>query len=125
MKFPGPWTSVLFVLAATLPSPASESNPAAIPTGAVTLQMTPVVTTRLERRGDVLFADFGKAAFGNLEIEFLHAPPAAQVTVREVAMRRAIRSGVRISPPRIATSMCSAARSTRRSLKRTSSAISG
>lgn len=52
---------------------------AAVP---VPLCVTEVAPARVERRGGVLFADFGKAAYGNLTAEFAGDPPAGEVTVR-------------------------------------------
>jgi Glycogen debranching enzyme len=48
----------------------------------VDLQITEVAPVRFERRGNVLFADFGKAAFGNLRLDFRTDPPTNIITVR-------------------------------------------
>ena len=46
------------------------------------LEITPVAPTFFERRGDHYFADFGKAAYGNLQIKFANEVPAANLTIR-------------------------------------------
>ncbi|OAM90433.1 family 78 glycoside hydrolase catalytic domain [Termitidicoccus mucosus] len=46
------------------------------------LQITPVTPARVEQRNGVVFADFDKAAFANLQIEFAVAPPDGEFTVR-------------------------------------------
>ena len=46
------------------------------------LQVTEVAPVRVEARGNVLFADFGNDAYGNLKIHFPSAPPAGELTVR-------------------------------------------
>ncbi|MBW8781891.1 MAG: family 78 glycoside hydrolase catalytic domain [Verrucomicrobia bacterium] len=48
----------------------------------VPLEITPVAPVRLETRGNVCFADFGQAAFGNLQITFREPVPAGKLTVR-------------------------------------------
>ncbi|HOD80491.1 MAG: Bacterial alpha-L-rhamnosidase [Planctomycetes bacterium ADurb.Bin126] len=48
----------------------------------VPLQVTEVAPTRMEVRGRALFADFGKAAYGNLQVAFAADPPAGELTVR-------------------------------------------
>jgi hypothetical protein len=48
----------------------------------VPLQVTEVAPVQVEVRGQVLFADFGKDAFGGLKLEFAGEPPAAELTVR-------------------------------------------
>jgi alpha-L-rhamnosidase len=48
----------------------------------VPLLVTPVEPLSVERRGNVWFADFGKAAFGNLRVSFKAGAPAAEMTVR-------------------------------------------
>lgn len=58
---------------AAAPAQRGEARPA--------LQVTPVAPLRWEKRGALLFADFGKAAWGNLQITFEQAP-AANVVVR-------------------------------------------
>src|ERR1044071_7057278 len=50
--------------------------------GLVRLQITEVAPVRFERRGDVVFADFGKDAYGNLRIEFAADPPEGTLQVR-------------------------------------------
>lgn len=55
---------------------------AALPALAEDKLITPLASVRFEKRGAVYFADFGKAAFGNLQIEFAAEPPAAQLNVR-------------------------------------------
>lgn len=61
------------------PSPPTEAQSLYGPTK---LQITPVAPLRLETRGPVYFADFGKDAYGNLEIRFSGSAPAATLTVR-------------------------------------------
>ncbi len=51
-------------------------------TESVPLQITPIAPVRFEKRGDVLFADFGEDAYGNLQINFSSDPPTNIVTVR-------------------------------------------
>ncbi len=46
------------------------------------LETTPVAPMLLERRGAYYFADFGKAAYGNLQIKFANDVPAADLTIR-------------------------------------------
>ena len=46
------------------------------------LQITPVAPARTTTRDGVLFADFGKAAFATLLVEFADDPPAGEITVR-------------------------------------------
>ncbi len=65
---------LLTTLCATLPAPAAEPL--------VKLEITPLEPLRFEKRGAVDFADFGGAAFGNLQIEFGADPPTAEVKVR-------------------------------------------
>jgi len=48
----------------------------------VPLQITEVSPVKTEKRGPVAFADFGRAAYGNLKVEFTGEPPAGEVTVR-------------------------------------------
>lgn len=48
----------------------------------VPLETTEVAPVRMESRGQVLFADFGKAAYGDLKLEFSGEPPAAELVVR-------------------------------------------
>jgi len=48
----------------------------------VPLQVSEVAPVRVEAHGNMLFADFGQAAYGNLTIEFIIEPPAAGLTVR-------------------------------------------
>jgi hypothetical protein len=55
---------------------------AAIAVEPVRLRVSEVAPVRFEKRGDVLFADFGKDAYGNLRIEFSSAPPVGTVKVR-------------------------------------------
>jgi len=50
--------------------------------GAVQLQTTEVAPVVFEKRGNVLFADFGKDAYGNLQIDFSAALPDGVVKVR-------------------------------------------
>jgi hypothetical protein len=50
--------------------------------GPVQVQVTEVPPVQVEVRGNVLFADFGQDAFGNLKIEFPSNPPAAGWTAR-------------------------------------------
>lgn len=45
------------------------------------LQITPVAPSRFEKRGGVVFADFGKAAWGNLQLTFSKTPPE-NLTIR-------------------------------------------
>jgi hypothetical protein len=45
------------------------------------LQITPVAPLRLEKRGGVVFADFGQAAWGNLRMSFAGVP-TSQIIVR-------------------------------------------
>jgi len=58
------------------------SSSVALAADPVELQITPVEPVLFERRGDVFFADFGKAAYGNLQVEFSEDPPVAQLKVR-------------------------------------------
>ncbi len=69
-------TQLVIVAAAFLLSAA------AIAVEPVRLQISEVAPARFEKRGDVLFADFGKDAYGNLRIKFSSAPPAGTVKVR-------------------------------------------
>ena len=46
------------------------------------LEVTPVEPVRFERRGDIYFADFGKDAYGNLQISFDADVPATNLLVR-------------------------------------------
>ncbi|BCM93309.1 hypothetical protein IAD21_05200 [Abditibacteriota bacterium] len=46
------------------------------------LQITPVQPVRVEKRGDIYFADFGAAAFGNLQITLPDNAPAATLSIR-------------------------------------------
>jgi alpha-L-rhamnosidase len=46
------------------------------------LLVTPVQPVRFEKRGETYFADFGKDAYGNLQITFPGAVPVATLTVR-------------------------------------------
>ena len=48
----------------------------------VPLQITEVAAARVEARGSVFFADFGKDAYGNLQVEFPSDQPIAELTVR-------------------------------------------
>src|SRR5262245_30817161 len=64
---------ILAALWLTIPALAGE---------AVKLQTTPVEPVRFEKRGAVCFADFGKAAYGNLQITFASDVPAATNKVR-------------------------------------------
>ena len=48
----------------------------------VPLQVTEVAPVQVEVRGQVLFADFGKDAYGSLKLEFAGEPPAAELMVR-------------------------------------------
>ena len=48
----------------------------------VCLEVTPVRPAKSVIRGEVLFADFGRDVYGNLEVEFSVDPPASNVTVR-------------------------------------------
>ena len=54
----------------------------AMAAGPVPLQVTEVAPVRVEARGHVLFADFGRDAYGNLKIGFSGEPPAGEMTVR-------------------------------------------
>lgn len=65
--------SLLSVIVASVPAPAADVVP---------LQVTAVAPVRFEKRGEILFADFGQDAFGNLKIEFPSDPPAAELKVR-------------------------------------------
>ena len=49
---------------------------------AAKLEVTPVEPVRFERRGDIYFADFGKDAYGNLQISFDADVPTANLIVR-------------------------------------------
>ena len=57
-------------------------SPCLLAVGAVPLEVTEVAPVRTESRGPVLFADFGKDAYGNLKLEFAHEPPGGELTVR-------------------------------------------
>lgn len=46
------------------------------------LEITPVEPEFFEKRGAYYFADFGKDAYGNLQLKFVGEVPAANVTVR-------------------------------------------
>jgi len=48
----------------------------------VRLQITEVAPARFEKRGQVLFVDFGKDVYGNLRIDFSSEPPAGTKSVR-------------------------------------------
>ena len=48
----------------------------------VRLQTTAIAPAHFERRGNVVFADFGKDVYGTLQIQFSSDPPAGAVTVR-------------------------------------------
>lgn len=48
----------------------------------VSLDVTPVAPVRVEPRGGVWFVDFGKAAYGNLQITFAADVPGGEMTVR-------------------------------------------
>lgn len=61
---------------------AAFSLSAAIAAQPVRLQISEVAPARFEKRGDVLFADFGKDVYGNLRIEFSSGPPGGAVKVR-------------------------------------------
>ena len=50
--------------------------------GSVPLEVTEVAPTLVESRGQVLFADFGKDAYGNLKLGFAAAPRSGDLTVR-------------------------------------------
>jgi alpha-L-rhamnosidase len=45
-------------------------------------QMTEVAPARFEKRGHVLFVDFGNDAYGNLQIDFSSEPSAGPISVR-------------------------------------------
>jgi len=45
-------------------------------------QITEVAPVHFEKRGNILFADFGKDVYGNLQITFASNQPASTVTVR-------------------------------------------
>jgi len=49
---------------------------------AAKLEVTPVEPVHFERRGDIYFADFGKDAYGNLQISFDADVPATNLLVR-------------------------------------------
>jgi len=69
----------LLLLALLIPV---RSSVAAEPVPLVTERVSPVRTeTRHGDQGPVLFADFGKDAYGNLEISFAGKPPEGPVTV--------------------------------------------
>ncbi len=62
-------------------------KPAAMPTKTTflappALQMTPIAPVKVEKRGDVLFADFGLDYFGNLQLNLPANTPAAKYTLR-------------------------------------------
>jgi len=48
----------------------------------VKLEVTPVEPVRVEQRGDVFFADFGKAAYANLKLELPPKSPGGELKVR-------------------------------------------
>lgn len=48
----------------------------------VPLEVTPVAPVRVETRGAVTFADFGRAAYGNLQLTLPASAPATTLTVR-------------------------------------------
>jgi hypothetical protein len=62
-----------YLLGLTAWSLAAESVP---------LQVTEVAPVRVETRDHGLFADFGKDAYGNLQLTFAGEPPTAELTVR-------------------------------------------
>ena len=64
---------IVSVILASVPAPAADLVP---------LQITVVEPVRIEKRGDVFFADFGSDAYGNLKIEFPSDPPAAELKLR-------------------------------------------
>lgn len=49
---------------------------------AAKVEVTPVEPARFEKRGDIYFADFGKDAYGNLQITFDTDVPATNLIVR-------------------------------------------
>lgn len=61
------------MLVTSIPAMAGETVP---------LQITEVAPARVEVRGQTQFADFGKAAYGNLKVEFTGDPLAGELTVR-------------------------------------------
>src|SRR5581483_528500 len=76
-------TSTMFRLIQLVTVAAALSlSAAAIAAEPVRLQISEVAPVRFEKRGDVLFADFGKDVYGNLRIEFSSGPPTGTVKVR-------------------------------------------
>lgn len=57
-------------------------NPEALAENDVPLCVTPVAPTNVQQRGETVFADFGKAAFANLEIRLPADPPQGILKVR-------------------------------------------
>lgn len=69
-------TNIRMVLAGVMITlPVAAATP-------VPLEITEVKPVRVEQRGQIVFADFGKDAYGNLKIEFATDPPAAVLKVR-------------------------------------------
>ena len=64
----------------------------------IPLETNPTEPVRVERRGNVLFADFGKAAYGNVRLEFDADVPAASLTVR-LGEKLALDGGIDRKPP--------------------------
>ena len=63
------------LVANVLASAAGEVAP-------IKLEVTPVAPVKVEKRGEVWFADFAKDAYGNLQFTFSNDVPAATLTVR-------------------------------------------
>ena len=66
---------ILLLLMLILPFPLLAAEP-------VPLQVTEVDPVRMESRGNVIFVDFGRDAYGNARIAFPSEPATGEMTVR-------------------------------------------
>ncbi len=79
-----PLSPVAFKAAAVTPPAAKPATMQAktISLAPPALQTTPLAPVKFEKRGDVIFADFGLDYFGNLQITLPPNMPAAKMTIR-------------------------------------------
>lgn len=66
----------------TNPSDSNTQKIVPIDDAVVPLEIEKIAPVKVKERKNILFADFGKDAYGNLEITFAGDPPATSLTVR-------------------------------------------